>query len=81
MQPQKVTFPATSQELIHAGWRLTFSRNCKLCGVPIDFWWTGKKYAPLERDKEPPHKLRSHFETCPHAAQFRKPDTQGDLFK
>lgn len=50
----KIQFPATREELIAAGWRLNYSRNCRLCHAPIDFWWTGKKYAPLDATKSCP---------------------------
>jgi hypothetical protein len=72
-KPAKVTLPATRQALLDAGWNLCYSRNCRLCHRPIDFWFTPKgRYMPMERDKEPPHLLRSHFETCPHAEKFRR---------
>jgi hypothetical protein len=79
----EVQFPATSMRLEAAGYRLEYTRPCKRCGTLIEFWRTrAGKYAPLERqEKDPKHRRVSHFSTCPFANEFRKTDTQMDLFR
>lgn len=80
---QKLTFPATHDQLKAAGWNLSFTRRCKLCNAMINFWRTpAGKTCPMDIGPEP---VRSHFETCPQAEKFRKPKAapapQDGLFK
>ena len=83
-KPKAVTLPATRQQLVEAGWKLCYSRNCRLCHRPIDFWYTPKgAYMPMDM-ADADGLRRSHFETCPDAEKFRreKPESkQGGLFK
>lgn len=81
---KEIQFPATSKELEAAGYRYKYGRPCRRCGVMIEFWVTpARKWAPLERiaEERDGGKLRvSHFSTCPFANEFRRTDTQMDLF-
>jgi VRR-NUC domain len=70
-------WPATRKELYAAGYvrEMTMaSRPCKRCGIVIQFWRTpDKKLMPIEESKEDANELLCHFNTCPHAEEFRKP--------
>jgi hypothetical protein len=80
--PAELHFPATNRQLKASRYKYFYSRPCKRCGVTIEFWQTpSKKWAPLERMKnDPENRIVSHFSTCPFANEFRKVDTQMDLF-
>jgi hypothetical protein len=72
-----VTWPATRKQLYKAGYTRAFhisSRPCKRCSVRIEFWITPeKKLMPLEEHRgEKEITMLCHFNTCPHADEFRK---------
>lgn len=71
------TWPATRKDLYAAGYSRAMhipARPCKRCGVHIEFWNTpDKKLMPLEVSPDNKSELLCHFNTCPHAAEFRKP--------
>jgi hypothetical protein len=85
-----VHFPATTADLKAAGWRPQYSRDCRLCHTPLEFWITNKgKPMPIESVlRDGAWVLISHWESCVFADKFRKakpkaperPKT-GDLFK
>jgi hypothetical protein len=51
------------------------TRPCKRCGTVIHFLQLRTdKLHPFDGDG------KSHYATCPHAADFRKPPTQTQLF-
>jgi hypothetical protein len=68
----KLTWPATRDEMIAAGYLKSFERACKLCGRSLEFWKKGLagKDGPFELQID--GRLISHFATCPEAAKFRK---------
>jgi hypothetical protein len=88
-------FPATRAKLIAAGWRFTNHAFCVGCKAAIEWWLappqgmdgvTVRKRVPLEAITA--HSLRSHFESCPNAAEFRakrkaqrEAVKQGELFR
>jgi hypothetical protein len=83
-----IKFPATVEQLKLAGYRFRFSRECRLCGTPLEFWsspTTGNKM-PLEHDiVDSKFVLLNHWITCPKADEVRKrkprtDSSQGDLF-
>lgn len=83
----KLHLPATAEQLKAAGWRPLYSRACKLCHNPLEFWRTENgKPMPLESVIiEGTWLLASHWATCPFADKFRKPgkpavEKSGDLF-
>jgi hypothetical protein len=71
------TWPATRNALYAAGYARAFTiptRPCKRCDVQIEFWHTpDKKLMPLEINPDNKSELLCHFNTCPHAEEFRKP--------
>ena len=51
------------------------ARPCRKCGVRIEFWFTNKSnLMPIETNPENKNELLCHFNTCPHAEEFRKPE-------
>lgn len=72
------TWPATRNALYKAGYSRAMHispRSCKRCGVKIEFWNTpDKKLMPLETNPDNTSELLCHFNTCPHAKEFRKPN-------
>lgn len=76
--PEKLTWPATRKQLYAAGYVRAMqipARPCKRCNTHIEFWITpAKKLMPLENNPENKDELLCHFNTCPHAEEFRKPD-------
>jgi len=77
-EPQKLEWPATRKALYAAGYHrvmIIAARPCKKCGTRIEFWKTpGGKLMPLEDNPENSKELLCHFDTCPHAEEFRKPE-------
>src|SRR5690348_7281660 len=73
-----VEFPASVQQLKSAGWKPQFSRSCRLCHNPLEFWTTpAGRSMPLEAvQRDGVWLLNSHWATCPFADKFRKPETK-----
>lgn len=80
-------FPCTREELKKNRYVFVFSRPCRQCDRPLEFYKTPTgAFAPMEAtvvDKK--WVMESHFKTCPAAEKFRKkkpagPPPQGDLF-
>lgn len=75
---QKLTWPATRKQLYAAGYARAMhipARPCKRCKTRIEFWHTNKhSLMPLEINPENKNELLCHFNTCPHAEEFRKPE-------
>jgi hypothetical protein len=73
-----IHFPATAQQLKAAGWKAVYSRSCKLCRNPLEFWQKPEgKPMPLEAiQQDGVWMLASHWATCPFADKFRKPEKQ-----
>lgn len=79
-------FPATRAKLIAAGWRFTNHAQCGACKAAIEWWIAPDKTKhPLEAITA--QSLRSHFQSCPNAAEFREkarkrgePAKQRELF-
>ena len=73
-----LTWPMTRKELYVAGYARQFNippRPCKLCGIRIEFWRTpANKIMPIEENPEHKDEMLCHFNTCPHADKFRKPE-------
>lgn len=85
-QNAKVVWPATRKELYAAGYSRLMTiaaRPCKRCGKRIEFWKTpAGACMPIEPSG---NEMLCHFNTCPHAKEFRKPEheprpTQRELF-
>ena len=84
-----VKLPATEEEIRGGGWSKQFERACRLCHTPLIFYRTlDGKLMPTEMILvDGQTKIASHFATCPHALNFRKPKQErpktpstGDLF-
>lgn len=75
---EKLTWPATRKALYAAGYGRAMAiaaRPCKRCGKRIEFWKTpAGGLMPLEVNPDKSGEMLCHFETCPHAAEFRKPE-------
>ena len=73
----KLTWPLTRKQLYAAGYVREFTippRPCRRCGVRIEFWRTPEnKLMPIE-ESERADEMLCHFNTCPHAEEFRKPE-------
>jgi hypothetical protein len=69
-------WPATRKELYAAGYERALTippRPCKCCGKTIHFWRTpDKALMPVEISAENDNELLCHFNTCPHADEFRR---------
>jgi hypothetical protein len=77
-EPKPFTWPATRKQLYAAGYARAMhikARPCRRCGVHLEFWHTPKNsLMPLEINPENKKELLCHFNTCPHAEEFRKPE-------
>jgi hypothetical protein len=87
VEKRGVQFPATAAQLKAAGWKPEFSRSCRQCHNPLEFWLSpAGKSNPLEAIlKDGVWLLASHWATCPFAERFRKAETKSaekqlDLF-
>lgn len=78
MPEAKLTWPATRKQLYAAGYARAMhipGRKCKRCDTHIEFWTTpAASLMPLEANPENKNELLCHFNTCPHAEDFRKPE-------
>jgi hypothetical protein len=64
-----MSFPATEEAALAAGYVLGYTTTCLACGKPIRFFKTPKgKHIPMNAGP----KFESHFATCPAASSFRK---------
>jgi hypothetical protein len=72
------TWPMTRKQLYAAGYNRMMeipARPCKRCGTRIEFWRTPEDHImPIEENREHKDEMLCHFSTCPHAAEFRKPE-------
>jgi len=85
-----MNFPANRLQLESAGWKEKYSRPCKLCKTPLEFWQTPEmRLAPMEIEIVHGEWIRiPHFSRCPHAEEFRRakqhapaaPAKQGELW-
>jgi hypothetical protein len=74
----KVKFPATSKQLVEAGYEYDNDGVCRGCQEPVEWWLTpeGKKMPISVRKAENvlfdsgDYRI-SHFAVCPEATQFR----------
>jgi hypothetical protein len=69
-------FPASRAKLIVAGWQFTNHAQCSGCKAQIEWWLgplrpegTARPRFPLEAITA--QSLRTHWESCPNAAEFR----------
>ena len=73
-------FPASRAKLIAANWRALNRTHCSGCRAPIEWWMAPDKTKhPLEAITA--HSLRTHFESCPNAAEFRERKKKRDAVK
>lgn len=88
-QNAKVDWPATRKDLYAAGYSRAMTiaaRPCRRCGRRIEFWTTpAGALMPIEENPDNKNELLCHFNSCPHAKEFRKPEheprsTQRELF-
>lgn len=73
-----MSFPATRQQMIDAGYAFSNAQACRGCGEPIVFWFTpDNKRIPMNPMPEADSPTKSHFVTCPKAEEFRRKKGRG----
>lgn len=76
-----ITFPATREELTHAGYSPSYTRPCKKCGEMLEFWSTPTgSFMPLEMNRMTAKRI-PHWQVCPFADEFRRKEKDKDVEK
>lgn len=64
-------FPKTLDELKAAGYRFDGHSNCRGCADIIE-WWITPRGKRMPMDVQVDGSVKSHWVTCPKAADFRR---------